>query len=214
MHHPFMSPMSQNITDISDDMREKALKRTAAMLQALDKKALKRTAAMLQALDKIRRTLEMPVEQLPIVIDIYGKIVTALIAEVEREDLVKRTSREPLTMQSTNANYEPMKIPPGRISNVTARPKALAFRPEDFAIHGDRSRWMVHDIMVGNRSQFVGKRGPALGTEFGPGGICEHLRLETCQTAMDLVMVIEYVGPEADGEVFEATIVGTGVAAF
>ena len=68
---------------------------------------------------------------------------------------------------------------------------------------------MVHDIKVGNRSQFASKRGPAAGTEFGPGGICEHLRLKTCQTAMDLSIIVEYVGPEADGEVFEATLVGT-----
>lgn len=191
-----MSPMSQNVTDISDEMREKSLKRTAALLQALD---------------KIRRTLELPVEQLPIVIDTYSKVVTALVAEAERVELAKHTSREPLTMQSTDTNYKPLKILPGKITVVTARPQAVAFRPEDFAIHGDRSHWMVHDIRVGNRSQFVGKRGPAAGTEFGPGGICEHLRLETCQTAMDLVMEVEYIGPEAEGAVFEATIVGTSI---
>lgn len=57
-------------------------------------------------------------------------------------------------------------------------------------------------------SQFAAKRGPAPGTEFGPGGLLEHMKLETLQTAMDFTIVVEYVGPEANGEVFEATVVG------
>jgi hypothetical protein len=196
--HPFMSvpnhPFMPNITDAPEEMRERALKRTADMLRKLD---------------EVRRTLELPVEQLPIVVETYGKMILALMAEADREELAKRTSREPITMRSETRDYEPMKIKPGKPFAVIVRPQCLAFRPEDLAIHGDRVRWMVHDIKVGNRSQFAGKRGPAPGTEFGPGGILEHMRLETCQTAMDLVLEVEYIGPEADGEVFEATMVGT-----
>ena len=116
-------------------------------------------------------------------------------------------------MRSENRDYQPVKIPRGGAVAVVVRPQYGAFQPEDFAIHGDRSRWVVHDIKVGNRSQFKG-RGvpPAQGTEFGPGGICEHLRLETAYSAMDLAMVVEYIGPDPDGEVFEATVVGTAVA--
>jgi len=198
--HPFMSPiqaMVPNIADVSDDLRERALKRTAAMLRELD---------------QIRRTLELSVDQLPIVIDTYAKVVEALIAEAARADLATHTRRLPITMRSENSDYQPMKVVPGKPCIVIVRPQTLSFRPEDFAIHGDRTRWIVHDIKVGNRSQFAGKRGPAPGTEFGPGGILEHLRLETCQTAMDLVLEVEYVGPEAVGEVFEVTIVGTAIS--
>jgi len=183
-----------NIVDVPEELREKALMRTAALLQELD---------------KIRRTLELPVEQLPIVIETYGKVVLALNAEEERKKLAERTKRMPITMRSENRDYQPMKIKPGDRHVVIVRPQTLAFRPEDLAIHGDRSRWVVHDIKIGGRSQFAGKRGPAPGTEFGPGGICEHLRLETCQTAMDLAIEVEYIGPDPDGEFFEATIVGT-----
>lgn len=193
--HPFMSPITHNDIDIPEELRERALKHTAAMLRKID---------------EVRRSLELPVEQLPIVIETYGKAVLALIAEEERKKLAARTTRLPMTLRSQNRDYLPMKIKPGDTHAVIVRPQTV-FRPEDLAIHGDRSRWVVHDIKIGNRSQFAGKRGPAPGTEFGPGGICEHLRLETCQTAMDLVIEVEYVGPEPDGEIFEATIVGTTI---
>ena len=191
--HPFMSPAAQNIVDVPEEMREKALKRTADVLRKID---------------EVRRGLELPVEQLPIVIETYGKVIMALVAEAEREERAKRTQRLPITMRSETRDYQPMKIVPGKQVDVIVRPQVIAFRPEDIAITGDRSRWLVHDIKVGNRSQFAGKRGPAPGAEFGPGGILEHLRLETAQTAMDITLVIEYVGPEAEGEVFEATMVG------
>lgn len=183
--------------DISDDLREKALKRTAALLGELN---------------KIRCTLELPVDQLPIVIETYGNAIAALVAEAEREDLAKRTKRVPLMMRSENRDYQPMKILQTQMATVIVRPQTLAFRPEDIAIHGDRSRWRIHDIKVGCRSQTVGSLHlPFPGTEFGPGGVCASLRLETLQTAMDFALLVEYVGPEADGEVFEATVVGTTV---
>ena len=188
-----MSTVTHNIGDISEELREHALKLTAVMLRKID---------------EVRRQLELPVEQLPIVIETYGKVVVALLAEEERKKFVARTTRLPMTLRSQNRDYQPMKIKSGDIYVVIVRPQTV-FRPEDLAIHGDRSRWVVHDIKIGNRSQFANKRGPAAGTEFGPGGICEHLRLETCQTAMDLAIEVEYVGPEPDGEIFEATLVGT-----
>ena len=194
--HSFISPVTHNVVDIPVEARDKALKYTAELLRKID---------------EVRRQLELPVEQLPIVIETYGKFALAVIAEEERKKLAERTSRLPITMRSENRDGTPMKVLPGQTVDVIVRPQTLAFCPEDFAIRGDRSCWVVHDIKVGNRSQFATKRGPAPGTEFGPGGILEHMKLETCQTAMDLALVVEYVGPEADGEVFEATIVGTAI---
>ena len=191
-----MKPIVPNIVDIPVEVRDRALKYTAEVLRKID---------------EVRKQLEMPVDQLPIVIETYGNVVLALIAEEERKKLAARTLRLPLTMRSENRDCQPLKIKPGDLFDVIIRPQTLAFRPEDLAIHGDQSRWVVHDIKIGNRSQFMAKRGPAPGTEFGPGGILEHLRLETCQTAMDLVIVVEYVGPEPDGEIFEGTIVGLAV---
>ena len=194
--NPFMSPVMHNVADLDGEQF---------------KIALKRTAEMLRKIDEVRKQLEWPVEQLPVVIETYGKIVHALIAEEERKKLAMRTTRMPMTMCSENRDGEPMKILPTQKVDVIVRPQTLAFRPEDLAIHGDRSRWVVHNIKIGHRSQFAAKRGPAPGTEFGPGGILEHLKLETAQTAMDITLTVEYVGPEEGGEVFEATMVGTAI---
>ena len=197
--HPFM-PAAQSITALPEEFQDKALKRLADFLKKVD---------------EVRRATELPVEQLPLVIETYAKVVMTLLAEEEQKKIAARTTRLPITMRSEDRYYDPMKIKPGKDSEgryfrVIARPQVLAFRPEDIAIHGDRSRWKIHDILVGNRSQFAGRRDvPAPGTEFGPGGVCERLRLETAMTAMDIVLVVEYVGPEIDGEVFEATMVGT-----
>ena len=194
--HPFMSPSTINVANVSDELRDKALQHTATMLRKID---------------EVRRQLELPVEQLPVVIETYGKVVLALIAEEERKKLAERTSRLPMTMRSENRDREPMKILPTQKVDVIVRPQTV-FRAENLAIHGDPSRWVVHDIKVGNQSQFAAKHGPARGTEFGVGGILlEQMKLETCQTAMDFVIVVEYVGPVPEGEIFEATIVGKAI---
>ena len=185
------------LTAITEDQRDKALQRTTEILRQLD---------------KVRRTLELPPEHLPIVIETYGQVVHALLAEADREALAKRTTRQPLTLRSETRDYEPMKIRPGKSFSIIVRPQSPSFRPEDLAILGDRSHWLVHDIKVGNRSQFAANRGPVPGTEFGSGGILEHMRLETLQNSMDLVLCVEYVGPDPEGAVFEATMVGTCLA--
>lgn len=189
---PFMDPIVPSV-DIPVEMRDRALKQTAEVLRKID---------------EVRRQLELPVEQLPIVIETYSKVVIALIAEEERKKLAEDVLRQPLTIQSETRDYKPMSVRPGELFDVLVRPQSYTFRPEDLAIDGDRSRWLVHDIKVGNRSQFRNQRGPVPGTEFGPGGICTNLRLETCGVGMDLLLVVSYVGPEEEGEVFKATLVG------
>lgn len=188
--------MSPNIADLANDTHESAKKRTAVILGELN---------------EIRRTLEMPADQFPIVIEMYKIQVATLVAEAAREELAKRTRRLPITMRSENNDGSPRKILTSQTVNVNAWPQTSTFRPEDIAIHGDRSRWRVHDIKIGSVSQFASHRGPAPGSEFGPGGILEHMRLATAQAGMTIVFVIEYIGPAPEGEVFEATLVGTAV---
>lgn len=172
--------------------------------------ALTRTAAMLQELDKIRRALDMPMEHLPLVIEIHGKVTASLAAEAERERAIQNCERTPLPMRSETLDRQPMKITHGKPHTVRARPQRRGFRPEDFAIRGDRTRWLVHDIKIGNRSQFESIcSAPIPGIEFGPNGVCAHLSLAPVHMGMDLELEVEYVGPEPEGEVFEASIVGT-----
>jgi hypothetical protein len=202
MNSHFMSPApgTHNIDDISEEMREKALKRTATMLQKFE---------------ELRRAAGLPVDQLPIVIDTYSKAALALIAEAEREDVERRTRRVPLTIRSERQEghkVHPVKIKTGEKGSITTRPQVLSFRPEDFSIHGDPSRWLVHDILCGNRSQFAkSPQNGVPGTKFGPSGMLASMRLDTLQTAMDLVLVVEYIGPDPEGEVFEGTFIGTAL---
>lgn len=182
-----------NTVDVPPEMRDRALKQTAELVRKID---------------EVRKQLELPVDQLPVVIEIYGKVVLSLFAEEERKKMAERTTRLPMTLRSEDRDYRPMKIKRGEPISVIVRPQTIAFRPENLAIQGDPSRWLVHDIKCGNRSLFAAHHGPTCGTDFGVGGVLEKMKLETCQTAMDFAVVVEYVGPEPDGEVFEATIVG------
>lgn len=194
MQQPIFPMTMSTLTspDLTDDLREKALSRTHDTLKKLD---------------EIRRKIEMPADQLPLVVEIYTHNAGALLIEKQREEMAARTKRLPLPIRSEDTERQPMKIPPGKFAQVVSRPQWIAFRIEDISIHGDRTRWIVDDIRIGNRSQLQ-RSGEIPGAEFGPGGVCATLRLETCQTAMDFVLVVRYVGPEPDGEVFEATAVG------
>jgi hypothetical protein len=171
--------------------------------------ALTRTAKVLQELNKIRTSLDMPMEQLPLVLQVHDRVIDAMITENAREEAIKNCERAPLTMRSETRDYQPMKLVPGKKHVVVVRPQRRAFRPEDFTIHGDRSHWLIHDILIGNRTQLEAHHGPIPGNEFGPNGVCAHMSLETIQSAMDLELRVEYVGPELEGAVFEATVLGT-----
>jgi hypothetical protein len=105
------------------------------------------------------------------------------------------------------------RIKPGEVALVVDRPKSCPFRADKIEIDGDPSRWRVHDIKVGNRSQGVENtfQPPIPGERFCKGGITRELRIEPCQTAMDFVIAVEYVGSLAEGEVFVADVSGIAV---
>lgn len=100
----------------------------------------------------------------------------------------------------------PIKIKPGQRARIVARPQVTAFRPEQIEIE-NAEHWLVHDIKVGNRSQFS-QSGDIPGEMFAPGVQGGAVSLETVQTAMDLVFEVTYTGPELDGEQFRARVTG------
>ena len=132
--------------------------------------------------------------------------------EKELADLEARMGRFPMTMNSHDGNC-PLRIKPGKTTQVLERMQWTSYRVEEIEISGDPSRWLVHSIKVGNREQsprmFVP---PAPGVRFRKGGIMSELRLDVCQSAMDFVLIVEYVGPLTEGEVFEADIAEEGEA--
>lgn len=171
------------------------------------KRAFLRTAHVLRELDQIRRTLEMPPAALEHVLAVYVSSAREVALEREQAALAARTLRAPMTMSSG------IRIVPGQTAQINELPQWESYRVEEIKIHGDPSRWRVFDIKVGNRPQsptlFLR---PIPGECFRKGGIMSELRLETCQRAMYFSLTIEYVGPVPEGEIFEATIVGTAVS--
>ena len=117
-----------------------------------------------------------------------------------------RAGREILPMSSGT-----QVILPNHSASITARPQRVAFRPERVFIseNGDgAANWLVNDILIGNRSQFS-QAGQIPGDIFATTAIDSFVSFETAQTAMDVVMVITYVGPTSDGQPFYGAIIGT-----
>lgn len=171
---------------------------------------LKRTAEVLRGLDEIRRLLEIPPEMFSYVLEIYAASAREAVLEKERTESAKNVRRTPMTLMSSDREYQPLRIKPGKIFSVVGRPQHLTYRVEEIEIDGDPTRWRVHNIKVGNVPQGAQPfMHPIPGERFRKGGIMSDLRLEPCQTAMEFVMEVEYVGPLDEGEVFEATLVGT-----
>lgn len=176
--------------------------------------ALKRTADTMRELNKIRLSLELPPAAIQQVLEVYAASAREAMIAKERAEQAKHVQRLPMKMTSLDDLGVRRLIPPGRTVEVDGFPQWIAYRVEEIEIDGDPSRWLVHDIRVGNRTQRVQSADasrPFPGERFRKGGIMSELRLETCQTAMSFTLVVEYVGPISEGEVFEATIVGTAV---
>ncbi len=104
-------------------------------------------------------------------------------------------------------------ILPTQSAQITARPQRVAFRPERVFISaagtsGGAADWIVNDIKIGNRSQFS-QSGDVPGDMFASTAIDGFVSFETAQTAMDVVMVVTYIGTNESGAAFYASIVGT-----
>ncbi len=119
----------------------------------------------------------------------------------------ERAGREVLPMSTGVA------ILPTQSAQITARPQRVAFRPERVFISsagttGGAADWIVNDIKIGNRSQFS-QSGDIPGDMFATNAIDGFVSFETAQTAMDVVMVVTYIGSNESGVPFYASIVGT-----
>ena len=118
-----------------------------------------------------------------------------------------RAGREVLPM-STGVG-----ILPTQSAQITARPQRVAFRPERVFISaagtaGGAADWVVNDIKIGNRSQFS-QSGDVPGDMFATNAIDGFVSFETAQTAMDVVLVVTYIGRNDAGVPFFSSIVGT-----
>ena len=153
------------------------------------------------------------------ILDEFGSMLTHVLGEPggytpipPRNALVQdpgpdRAGREVLPMSTGVA------ILPTQSAQITARPQRVAFRPERVFISaagtsGGAADWVVNDIKIGNRSQFS-QSGDVPGDMFATNAIDGFVSFETAQTAMDVVMVVTYIGLNESGVPFFASIVGT-----
>jgi hypothetical protein len=118
-----------------------------------------------------------------------------------------RAQREVLPMSTG------VPILPTQSAQITGRPQAPAWRCERFVISnagtaGGAADWIVNDIKIGNRSQFV-QSGDVPGDMFATNAIDTFVSFETAQTAMDVVVVVTYIGQNESGVPFYASMVGT-----
>ena len=104
-------------------------------------------------------------------------------------------------------------ILPTQSAQITGRPQTLVFKIGRFLISnagtaGGAADWIVNDIKVGNRSQFV-QSGDVPGDLFATNAIDTFVRFEAAQTAMDVVVVVTYIGLNESGAPFFGAMVGT-----
>jgi hypothetical protein len=102
-------------------------------------------------------------------------------------------------------------------ARIATRSSALAFLPERVIIGGDASDWIIHDILVGDRSQIRvasgdGDDAPGIpGEVFGQEIVDDIIEFETVQTAMSLTFVVSYVGASDSGAPFCCAVLGVAV---
>ena len=104
-------------------------------------------------------------------------------------------------------------ILPTQSAQITGRPQCLVFQCNRFLISnagtaGGSADWIVNDIKIGNRSQFV-QSGDVPGDLFATNAIDTFVRFEAAQTAMDVVVVVTYIGLNESGAPFFGAMVGT-----
>jgi hypothetical protein len=96
-------------------------------------------------------------------------------------------------------------ILPGQSMQITGRPVTHMFRPERLVIHGGGD-WLVHDLKVGNRSQFV-QSGDVPGAAFEASAGATFC-MDDVAPGGDFVLVATCVGAAAEGVPFLAGAVG------
>lgn len=197
---------------IDEASRKAVLDATRRFLERVDVKAL----------DEMRKSLDLPPEALGALIEIHAKKI------VDSE-----TSKGPVTSREVLPFSTDVLILPGQSAQITARPQRIAFRPERLFVSDGfveysgpwwkrlwpwykapqgkgASDWLIHDIMIGNRSQFS-QAGAIPADMFRSTAVDSFISFETVQTAMDVKLIVEYIGACPKGQRFYGSMIGTAV---
>ena len=114
-------------------------------------------------------------------------------------------------------------VPPGAPTRIASGPVRSPLSIERLVLGGTPSRWVVHDVLIGGRSQIVRPiRGATLSSsslqQFLTGaeadvGIWKSSCPEVIDLHGDLAMMVSYVGDDPAGESFVCIVLGSDVQA-
>ena len=104
-------------------------------------------------------------------------------------------------------------ILPGQSVLITARPQAHEFKIDRFVISGvgtpgGAADWVVNDLRIGNISQLA-QSGDLPGDLFATEAIDAFVSFGTIQPAMDVSVILTYIGPIEAGVPFFGSLGGT-----
>ena len=149
----------------------------------------------------------MPTPYAPNVGPVVAQPMMAPVAALVDAPAPTRANRDILPMSTG------VPILPTQSAQITGRPQTIVFSINRFLISnagtaGGAADWIVNDIKIGNRSQFV-QSGDVPGDLFATNAIDTFVRFDTAQTAMDVVVVVTYIGLNECGAPFFGAMVGT-----
>jgi hypothetical protein len=96
---------------------------------------------------------------------------------------------------------------PNTSISVTTRPQDCAFRPERILIGGNPGDWIVNDIKIRNRSQFV-QSGDVPGEMFASTSMHAWVVMDAVPMAADFVLLVTYIGEAKEGAPFVCSVLG------
>lgn len=92
----------------------------------------------------------------------------------------------------------PSRVPPGHDAWFVARPREQSIRPTRLAIERDWGDWLVEDVHVGGRTQFL-HSGPVPGDCLHPEAVDVFAKLDVAHPGDPLAIRARYVGPNPRG---------------
>jgi len=134
---------------------------------------------------------------------IPGPQPSAYLTELAPPDSVKRF----ILPMSTG-----VPILPTQSAQITGRPQGVCYVVErclfsNAGTPGGAADWICNDIKIGNQSQFI-QSGDVPGDMFATNAIDTYVSFQPAQTAMDVVLVVTYIGSNESGAPFYASMLG------
>lgn len=191
--------------------------------------ALFKTASVFRILSEACKELSIPLDHIPVMYRAYERFEheasSARLTKMHNARVIENLAREALPIRSCEGNrcskhvgatgmVEARKLlndrcPPGAVVQVVAVAQRAAYQIDQFQILAPQEHWRVHDITIGNRSQFAQVARGINGIAFGPHGILRDIKFEPMFSGMELIVAVEYIGPNPEGMPFEASALGT-----